>query len=179
MALLKEKMLKVHMFITFGVTDPHQRQQYLSQYGCCKWTPRAVQLIKDLALPLLEIGAGAGLWQKELSNNGIDIKAYDDRSNESLPGNGGTVHVGGIEQINIHSNRTLFLCYPPEGTMALDCLKEYTNGEYLIYIGEGRQGVNGSNAFFDVLEKEWNVVHVDKLDPFPQCFERLYILKRK
>ena len=88
MALLKEKMLKVHMFITFGVTDPHQRQQYLSQYGCCKWTPRAVQLIKDLTLPLLEIGAGAGLWQKELSNNGIDIKAYDDRSNESLPGNG-------------------------------------------------------------------------------------------
>ena len=180
MGRLKEKVLSEQQRITFGVEDPHAREKYLSQYGCCKWTPRAVQLIKDLHCPLLEIGAGAGHWQKELTNNGIDVVAYDDRSNVSLPGRGGAVHVGGIEQIHIHSERALFLCYPPEGTMALDCLAAYMEGEgeYFIYVGEGRQGVNGSNEFFDMLESDWNIVAMDKLDPFPQCFERLWVLQR-
>jgi hypothetical protein len=25
----------------------------------------------------------------------------------------------------------------------------------LVYVGEGRQGVNGSDAFFDTLEQQW------------------------
>ena len=178
MGRLKERVLAKQQSITFGVQDPHLRERYLRQYGCCKWTPRAVQLIKDLNCPLLEIGAGAGQWQQELSRHHIDVKAYDDRSNVSLPGHGGTVHVGGIEQIHIHPERTLFLCYPPVGPMALECLTSYT-GDYFIYVGEGIDGVNGSKEFFNEIEKNWNVVAIDRLDPFPQCFERLFIFKRK
>ena len=58
MARLKEKVLKDQQRITFGVTDPHAREKYLNQYGCCRWTPRAISLIQKLSLPLLEIGAG-------------------------------------------------------------------------------------------------------------------------
>jgi hypothetical protein len=105
--------------------------------------------------------------------------SYDDYSNASLPGRCGVVHVGGVEQIHIHSERVLFLCYPPEGTMAYDCLQSYKHGEYFVYVGEGRQGVNGSNEFFNMLETEWEIIEMDVLDPFPQCFERLYIFKRK
>ena len=179
MSRLKEKVLAKQQSITFGVEDPHLREKYLRQYGCCKWTPRAVQLIQDLNLSLLEIGAGAGHWQKELSRNQIDIKSYDNRSNVSLPGQGGSVHVGGFEQIGVHPARTLFLCYPPEGSMALECLQSYVHGEYFIYIGEGVNGVNANTEFFEQIEKEWNIVAMDELDPFPQCFERMYIFKRR
>jgi len=58
MARLKEKVLKDQQRITFGVIDPHAREKYLNQYGCCRWTPRAISLIQKLSLPLLEIGAG-------------------------------------------------------------------------------------------------------------------------
>ena len=50
MSRLKEKVLAKQQSITFGVDDPHLREKYLRQYGCCKWTPRAVQLIQDLNL---------------------------------------------------------------------------------------------------------------------------------
>ena len=112
-------------------------------------------------------------------SNQIDIKSYDNRSNVSLPGQGGSVHVGGIEQIGVHPERTLFLCYPPEGSMALECLQSYVQGEYFIYIGEGLNGVNANTEFFEQIEQEWNIVAMDELDPFPQCFERMYIFKRR
>jgi hypothetical protein len=57
-------------------------------------------------------------------------------------------------------------------------LTSYT-GDYFIYVGEGIDGVNGSKEFFNEIEKNWNVVAMDRLDPFPQCFERLFIFKRK
>ena len=38
MSRLKEKVLAKQQSITFGVEDPHLREKYLRQYGCCKWT---------------------------------------------------------------------------------------------------------------------------------------------
>lgn len=48
-----------------------------------------------------------------------------------------------------------------------------------MYVGEGRGGVNASDEFFDGLDAEWEVTSVMELDPFPQCFERLYLLRRR
>jgi len=72
----------------------------------------------------------------------------------------------------------LFLCYPPDNDMAMQCLRAY-KGQRLVYVGEGRGGVNASPAFFDELDSDWDVVAVHKLDPFPRCFERMFILQRK
>ena len=77
-----------------------------------------------------------------------------------------------------YPDRTLLLVYPPPGPMARDCLRLY-RGRALVYVGEGIGGCNGDDAFFRTLKKEWTVRGVGELDPFPGCFERLYVLERK
>ena len=62
--------------------------------------------------------------------------------------------------------------------MATLCLQQY-RGKRLLYVGEGRGGVNAQPDFFDLLEAEWTVETTMPLEPFPECFERLFILKRK
>ena len=81
------------------------------------------------------------------------------------------------------SARTLFLCYPPPadesvGCMSMQCLQHY-EGDTLVYVGEGKGGANASWVFFDLVEKEWECTKVVTLDPYPQCYEHLYIFKRK
>lgn len=46
-------------------------------------------------------------------------------------------------------------------------------------MGEVRGGVNGNEAFFDALEAGWVCVHVEPLQPFPECFEQMWVLRRK
>jgi len=48
-----------------------------------------------------------------------------------------------------------------------------------VYIGEGRGGVNASSRFFTMMEVEWVVEKVEELAPFAECFERMYVLKRR
>jgi len=62
--------------------------------------------------------------------------------------------------------------------MATRCLEIYT-GNTLVYVGEGRGGTTASLPFFDALESGWVCVAIETLDPFPQCCERLYVMKRK
>lgn len=78
---------------------------------------------------------------------------------------------------SLHVN-SLLLVYPPPGDTAVRCLREYS-GDALVYVGEGRGGVNANDAFFDGLGAEWDVTSVVELDPFPQCFERLFLLRRR
>jgi hypothetical protein len=49
----------------------------------------------------------------------------------------------------------------------------------VLFVGEGRGGANASDAFFDALDLEWTCEKVIPLDPFPQCHERLFVMKRK
>ena len=94
------------------------------------------------------------------------------------------------------SKRALMLIYPnPNTQMAYNTLVKYSNNESLIwndvfiYVGEGRNGANGTKEFFDVLEGinekgklyKWKLVYTCKLNPFGgpnKGFERLFIFKR-
>jgi len=98
----------------------------------------------------------------------------------------------GLKRGNNLNNRSLLLVYPPCGDMAVKVLREY-QGDTLIYIGEGRGGVNANADFFDVLENrikfkkrkgdqergEWNLVHSEYLIPFPGGFEKMFVFRRK
>lgn len=57
-------------------------------------------------------------------------------------------------------------------------MREY-RGDALVYVGEGRGGANASDEFFDYLDAEWDVTKIVDVDPFPQCFEKLYVLRRR
>lgn len=132
--------------------------------------------------------AAAGHWERELRRAGTDIIAFDDFSTISPASHNmvnnpvvGKVLEGNETMIMQHPKRTLFLCYPPggpDGDMAAHSLKQYT-GKWLVYIGEGRDGVNANSEFFDMLERDWIVEQVQELDPYPMCFERMYILRKR
>lgn len=95
------------------------------------------------------------------------------------------------------SRRALMIIYPDPNKMAYNCLVKYCENEsliwndLLIYVGEGRNGVNADQNFFDTLEGlnekgrkyQWKLVKTCPLKPFGghdnKGFERLFIFKRE
>jgi len=175
---LKLRIRDETLMIMFGTLEP-PREAYVQEFGCARWTDPALAVVKSYS-PLLELGAGHGQWQKALQARGADIMAFDTFEELPLPAFGvvGNVHKGGIEVLKNFPRRNLLLVYPPLGDMATTAAKSF-QGEYLVYVGEGWGGANAEPQFFRLLETEWDVVQWMELDPYPQCFERLFVLKRK
>jgi len=75
------------------------------------------------------------------------------------------------------------MVYPPPAESADNCMAclslRFYKGDTFVYVGEGRKGATASAAFFDVLESEWECKQIVELDPFPQCFEKLFVFRRK
>ena len=136
---------------------------------------RALDLLKSMKKPILEIGAGTGYWAYLLADRGVDIVAYD--MEESHDGHKhrfrhSMVRDGGVEQAALclkdgdeHKGRALFLCWPDivgdsasddkdRGTFGFDCLKAY-NGDTVIFVGE-----LGPNVVRAKTNEGWG-------DPFP------------
>ena len=65
-----------------------------------------------------------------------------------------------------------------EGDLLERCLAHY-DGEVLLFVGEGRGGVNGGQGLFDALEREWVVERHVEVRPFHGGFERLWVLQRR
>lgn len=109
--------------------------------------------------PLVEVGAGSGLWAGLLRRRGVDVVAYDtaafERRWNAEPGNieegatlyepagaqesfGGGVRAGGPGAAAEHADRALVLMWPDyggKGTYALDALRAY-RGDTLVLVGE-------------------------------------------
>mmetsp|Transcript_142316 Transcript_142316/g.248175 ORF Transcript_142316/g.248175 Transcript_142316/m.248175 type:complete len:270 (-) Transcript_142316:505-1314(-) len=158
---------------------PGEHKLYMDQYGCAKWTEAALQVVAQHS-PLIEIGAGRGQWAKQLHARKADIIAFDDMSSVPLPHLpfAFPVQKGGPTQLPAHPTRTLFLCYPPPGPMARDCLASYP-GKKLLYVGEGEGGVNADSEFFRQLEQGWQLESLEPLEPLGPGCERLWVLQKK
>jgi len=166
--------------ILYEVSDAHSREEYLSLYGCVKWTNECMSKIAEQA-PIVEMGAGTGKWLIELGEKrGIDAIGYDKMSMVPLSGKSVSKYVkAGDESVLLnHVDRTLLLVAPPPTDMAVNCLKKYP-GKKVIFVGEGRGGAHANDQFFDELEKEWEVFNVLSVDRYPSCFEKCFFLKRK
>ena len=171
--------------IIYGTATPHARRDHLRKYGCARWTDAALELIAAQS-PLIEIGSGSGRWAHQLRLRGADVLAFDNHSSLAPPSEGSehaaltAVSRGDETQLLVCSpTRTLFLCYPPGmNRMAERCAKLYT-GQCIVYVGEGRGGVNGNAAFFDELDAQWDVERCVELEPFPESYEKLYVLQRR
>ena len=56
---------------------------------------------------------------------------------------------------------------------------ELFRGTTVIYVGEGRGGATASDEFFRAVDAGWDCVRIVELQPFPQCFERMFVLRRR
>jgi hypothetical protein len=121
-----------------------------------------------------------------LTKRGADVLAVDNQSMLPLPQeqvddsgqSAPVVSIGDEASLKQHPERTLLLVAPPPTDMARRCLELY-EGSTLVYVGEGRGGAHADDAFFDALEHSWKVGKIVEVDPFPECFERMYILQKK
>lgn len=104
--------------------------------------PQLLCVLRGLA-PLVEIGAGTGYWAHRLRQALTDIIAFDQcppggqRTNRYHPGAATWTSVleGDQKVLAAHSDRTLFVCWPPLFSSLGDCLSFYL-GDTVAWLGD-------------------------------------------
>jgi hypothetical protein len=164
---------------TLYETDQLQRWKFCNHYTWSVPDPETVAFVAQFLSPrAVEVGAGTGYWSWLMAQSGIDMLAYDIAPPNLVTNNkwhspwdaeAGTflkqlretfypVAPGGPDVLAQHTDRTLFLCWPPyRSPMAVRCLTKYP-GSRLVYIGEDWGGNCATDTFFQKLEKEWSIV---------------------
>lgn len=141
--------------------------------------------------PIVEIGAGTGYWTYLLRQRGVDVLAFDanppldDTHSNEFHRNDlavgviwSEVLIGGPEQAARHSDRALFLCWPPPGDpMAADALAAY-QGQCVIFIGEWNPKTAADEAFFAALEESWELEEVYELPRWFGMKDRMSVWMR-
>jgi hypothetical protein len=134
--------------------------------------------------PLVEMGAGTGYWAHRLRSIGVDIVAFDqappgrerDNRYHSRTPPWTRVEQGDQTVLSGHSDRGLFLCWPPLFSSLGDCLTYY-RGDTVACIGDGGY----RTARLDHLHEAFTKVAtapVRALDPYPGVRPQLTIWKR-
>ena len=171
------------------VVRPLQRRREVSaQLAWAVPTRAAVQLLAD-AGPLVEAGAGRGLWAGLVAGMGGDIVAYD-LAPPSLGGNAfhprsrrtwTPVQPGSaVEAVRAHRDRALFLCWPPfdDDAASHDALRAY-RGDVLYYAGDGEVAATGSVRFRSELDLNWERERSIALPGWPRIDDRLSVYRRR
>jgi len=165
-------------------------------------TEEALGMIGKYA-PLVELGAGTGLWAQLLSDRGVDIVSFDlpewdskygEKSSDTGSLQGQTrnniIRTGGPEELVQHPERTLLLMWPDYqgmGGFGLECLQMYT-GTTLVLAGEWQDNTFGlvqpwgqsfSKDFQEVVEAEFERVCVLSLPCWPLFSDVLMVWKRR
>lgn len=126
--------------------------------------------------PVVELGAGRGYWAAQMARAGVKVEAYDSEppdktENMSFTHAAGQAdmwhHVGPVEDLKYSGpDQVLFLCWPPGwgNKMASEALAtfEQQGGTRLVYIGQPKGGMTGTDAFFDALAANWQLDSEDQ-----------------
>lgn len=155
------------------------RNDLCGKYAWSIPDPASLQfVVRVLGKKAVEIGAGTGYYASLLSQMGVDMICYDlyppqhtgqnhyhsprNKNHDGLLGITREVFFdvrsGNHLMAAQHSDRTLFLCWPPyDGDMAYLALQAY-QGQRLVYIGESQGGCTGDDQFFALLDEAWHLV---------------------
>lgn len=128
------------------------RRAGVHRYAWAVPSEEALQFLVKMS-PLVEIGAGSGYWAKMIADRGGDILAYDIfEEGWDFEQQWFDVREGGAEKAKEHSDRTLFLCWPPyDHPMAAEVLQAY-EGQLVVFVGEGNGGCCGGAGMWELLE---------------------------
>jgi len=96
------------------------------------------------------------------------------------------IHLRKVLRSWVCRGRALLLVYPPPGPMAMSVVQAYVDAapenDTVVYVGEGRGGANGDDAFFDFLESgQWILLEELQVlrPPGDKGYEKLFILRRR
>ncbi len=112
---------------------------------------------------VVEVGAGSGYWAWQLAQAGTDVVAYEPHS---LPDN--TYFEIAEPYVPLlrddasaagrHPDRALMLCWPSyQEPWAAHALASY-RGDLVVYAGENEGGCCADDAFFQMLDAEWDEI---------------------
>lgn len=182
---------KNDLSISWDKTDPYKhlnryntRHNLASQYAWAIPNEEAIETLVKYS-PIVEIGAGTGYWASLVREAGGVIFPFD-----SAPPHKGTnafrhkvefmaVLEGSVEVLDRFRDFTLFLCWPPYNeSLAYNALKRF-KGKYLIYVGEGAYGCNGTNEFFDELKENWKEIKTVRIPQWDGIHDYFEIYERK
>ena len=165
------------------ITNAHMARRVLAEH--CAWAvpnTAAIEAIRALDMPVIEVGAGLGYWAWLLGQDGVDVDTYDiaPAGNHWCSGDPWTEVAEGDHRVlaTADAARALMLCWPCyDKPMAVDCLTAY-RGEVVIYVGEGPGGCCASDAFFDLLERDWAVEREVDIPRWPGMRDYLVVYRR-
>ena len=145
-------------------------------------TNHALRSILDVGNEIVEIGAGSGYWAYLLDREGATVRAYDNGSWSSFF-NGDRwfdVKRGGPGMLRHYPNAVALIVWPPyDEPMAFEVAKRIRVGNYLVYVGEGRGGCTGDDAFFNLLESDFERIGGTAIPQWWGLHDHLDIYRRE
>jgi hypothetical protein len=145
---------------------------------------RSLSVLAGLG-PIAEIGAGTGYWAYRLRALGVDVVAFDqappdgERTNRYHAPTPTWSDVIAAEHtvLTEHSERALFLCWPPLYSSLGDSLAFY-DGKTVALIGDGGHRTARIRGLDDAFSAV-SVTSVRALEPFPGATPTLSIWRRR
>lgn len=151
-----------------------------------------IDAIKEICKysPICEVGSGTGYWAKIIDEHGGQIscietkeKCYYELEEKSIyyP----SQFVDKISEYKeIPKDHSLLMIFPPSSSagdgsedMAYNYLKNY-QGNTLLYVGENSYGSNGTEDFFDLVRKNYELTKEVAIPRFPEIYDQLWVFKR-
>jgi len=161
------------------------RKELVAKFSWAIPNDEAIHAIKTLVeqnklAGLIEIGAGSGYWAwmlEQVSVNTIPIDSFDWEIHRNVKHWVPIIH-GGPSEAALHSNRALFLCWPPIDEMGLRALECFA-GEWVVLVGENEGGCTGTDEMWEKLSSDFDLVSEHNLHQFPGIYDHLMLYKRK
>jgi hypothetical protein len=128
---------------------------------------------------LFEVGCGTGIWSLLLKELGVRVEATDLQKDSSFVQvrYDHSIQYGVITQIP--ETAVLFICWPTYASEWATEMLTMFRGNRIIYIGE-IYGCNASDSFFELLEKEWDLLaSCDSHVHWNDIYDILYVYDRK
>ncbi|HEX7948512.1 MAG TPA: hypothetical protein VF495_27860 [Phenylobacterium sp.] len=145
----------------------------------------AVEALRGLDHPLVEIGAGSGYWTALLRAAGLDIVATDlEAEGEGPYGSGLGRHalleaLGGPQAVRAYPSRDVFCSWPSQGAdWCAEAVREIAVGRAFALIGDLPGGVTATPALHEVLAERFDLETVVEIPQFPRVDDRLTIHRR-
>ncbi len=139
------------------------RQRLVKQYCWTIPDPETVAFVaKHAAGGLVDPIAGTGYWAYLLGQLGVEVVCYDlNAGSDKWHGDHAYARISArdcAEAVALHSDRTLFLSWPPHGEdVGARILLAY-RGSRVIYVGDARGGATGDDRMHLILETDWATV---------------------